>query len=59
MNIPQPDRYQWAVIWLTTIPALFLWINAGLYATDRAERFAAGIVIVGALLVWRLSGRPD
>mgnify|MGYP006155184313 CR=1 FL=1 len=55
MKLPQPNVNQWVVIFITTLPALFLWVRSGMYDTDRVERLAAAIVVVGLLLVWRLA----
>jgi len=49
-----PNRAQWWVLWLTTLPVLFLWINAS-SGKEQDERFAAGLLIIGALLFWQLS----
>jgi hypothetical protein len=49
-----PNRAQWWVLWLTVVPAIFIWINASSGRTQD-ERLAAGLLIIGALLFWRLS----
>ena len=59
MKLSQPNVNQWVVIFITTMPALFLWVRSGMYENDRIERLAAAIVVVGLLLVWRLSDPVD
>ena len=59
MKMPQPNVNQWVVIFITIIPALYLWDRSGMYENDRVERLAAAIVVVGLLLVWRMADPVD
>ena len=59
MKMPQPNVNQWVVIFITILPALFLWVRSGMYENDRVERLAAAIVVVGLLLVWRMADPVD
>ena len=49
-----PNRSQWVVIWVATSLSSFLWI----IDAPSPGRLAGVIVVIGALLVWRLSVPP-
>ena len=49
-----PNKYQWVVIWLTSLLALVIWVFS---AHNPEGRIAISILTIGLLLIWQLS-RP-
>lgn len=61
-----PNRKQWVAMFATAVIAVFMWATAAEYSNRRdrepLERMALGTVVIGALVVWFLSGdgrRPN
>src|SRR5439155_23864092 len=54
----RPSGWQWLVIWLTATLSLGLWLTGAPYGKAQ-DRAAIIVLLLGALLVWQLSGRRD
>ena len=55
-----PNRAQWAVIWLTVLPALAFWVDAADYfGSHQGERLAVSLLVIGGLLFWQFAKRPQ
>lgn len=51
----RPSQKQWWVIWATVIPASLLWVQDRWGREGGATRLAISLVVIGALIVWKLS----
>lgn len=58
MKLWCPNKSQWWVIWLVTVPVLIGWIALE-SGQEQDERFLVALLIVGGLLVWRLQRKTE